>query len=73
MHAIQRWYFGGTDAEEIARVAKERSPFEQIGTFIGARVACDGVGTVMVRQKTSGCVKICGGVSRQKQVSKSAS
>ena len=46
MHAIQRWYFEWPDAEEIARVAKERSPFpEQIGTFIGARVACDGVGT----------------------------
>ena len=46
MHAIQRWYFEWPDAEEIARVAKERSPFpEQIGTYIGARVACDGVGT----------------------------
>ena len=46
MHAIQRWYFEWPDAEEIARVANEKSPFpEQIGTFIGARVACDGVGT----------------------------
>ena len=45
MHAIQLWYFESPDAEEVARVAKERSPFpEQIGTFIGARVACDGVG-----------------------------
>lgn len=45
MHAIQRWYFESPDAEEIARVVKERSPFpEQIGTFVGARVACDGVG-----------------------------
>ena len=46
MHAIQRWYFEWPDAEEIARVANEKNPFpEQIGTFIGARVACDGVGT----------------------------
>lgn len=45
MHAIQLWYFESPDAEEVARVAKERSPFpEQVGTFIGARVACDGVG-----------------------------
>ena len=46
MHAIQRWYFEWLDADEMARVANERSPFpEQIGTFIGARVACDGVGS----------------------------
>ena len=46
MHAIQRWYFEWPDAEEVLRVAKRRNPFpEQIGTYIGARVACDGVGT----------------------------
>ena len=46
MHAIQRWYFEWPDADEMARVANEKSPFpEQIGTFIGARVACDNVGT----------------------------
>ena len=46
MHAIQRWYFEWPDADEISRIANEKSPFpEQIGTFIGARVACVGVGT----------------------------
>ena len=46
MHAIQRWYFTWPDAEEVSRVAQERNPFpEQVGTYIGARVACDGVGT----------------------------
>ena len=46
MHAIQRWYFEWPDAEEISRVANTRNPFpEQIGTYIGARVACDDVGT----------------------------
>ena len=46
MHAIQRWYFEWPDAEEVSRVAKERNPFpEQIGTYIGARVGCDNVGS----------------------------
>ena len=46
MHAIQRWYFTWPDAEEVSRVAHKRNPFpEQVGTYIGARVACDGVGT----------------------------
>lgn len=46
MHAAQAWYFDWPPPEEIHRVAKERAPFpEQIGMYIGARVACDGVGS----------------------------
>jgi hypothetical protein len=46
MHASQRWYFDWPSAEEVARVAQRKTPFpEQVGMYIGARVACDGVGT----------------------------
>ena len=46
MHAAQAWYFDWPPEEEIRRVAKQPAPFaEQIGMYIAARVACDGVGS----------------------------
>ena len=45
MHASQRWYFSWPSVDEIQRVAQQKNPFpEQIGMYIGARVACDDVG-----------------------------
>ena len=46
MHATQYWYFTWPTAEEIQKVAEHRHYYpDQVGLYIAARVACDGVGS----------------------------
>jgi len=44
-HAMQRWFEGGPDAAEIARVLEAPTAFpHKVGYYAGAAVACFGVG-----------------------------
>ena len=46
MHAMLHWYFTWPTAEEIQEVAGHQHYYpEQVGMYIAARVACDGVGS----------------------------
>lgn len=57
MHASQRWYFDWPEADEIARVAKKKSPFpDHVGWYVAARVGCDNVGSCQGEQRIQ---KIC--------------
>lgn len=56
-HALQRWWFGAPDAADVARVADARTPFaEKVGYFVGASIACAGVGACGSRPDV---VRVC--------------